>query len=192
MGAQLASFVVTELTLNFSSVHFWTDSTSTLQWINSDTRQKVFVANRVNKTLEYSKAEEWKHIPGKFNPANHGTRGLKISELKEKRLQGPKFLFQDLEHWNFDQTKFLSTTNLVLPMCMNPIIEPTKFSTLKRLIRRTATVYKATIILRKKDILNSQNIAQNYLIKISQQNTFRKTINRMQTGQQLEPRDAVL
>ena len=38
------------------------------------------------------------------------------------------------------------------------------------------TVYKATNILRKRDT----------------QNTFRKTINRMQTGRQLEPRDAVL
>ena len=30
MGAELASFVVTEMTLNFSSVHFWTDSTAAL------------------------------------------------------------------------------------------------------------------------------------------------------------------
>ena len=64
MGAELASFVVTKMTLRFSSVHFWTDSTATLGWKNSDKRQKVFVANRVNKILEHSKAEEWKHIPG--------------------------------------------------------------------------------------------------------------------------------
>ena len=70
---------------------------------------------------------------------------------------------------------------------MNPIIEPTKFSTWKRLLRRTITVYKATNILRKTDTLNSQNEAQTYLIKILRKNTFRKTINRMQTGQQLEP-----
>ena len=192
MGAELASFVVTEMTLNFSSVHFWTDSTATLGWINSDKRQKVFVANRVNKILEHSKAEEWKHIPGKLNPADHGTRGLKPSELEEKWLQGPKFLFQDPENWNFGQTNFLTTTNLVLPKCMNPVIEPSKFSIWKRLLRRTTTVYKATNILRKRDTLNSQNEAQIYLIKISQQNTFRKAIIRMQTGQQLERRDAVL
>ena len=75
---------------------------------------------------------------------------------------------------------------------MNPVIEPTKFSNWKRLLRRTTTVYKATNILRKRDTLNSHNEVQNYLIKISQQNTFRKTIKRMQTGQQLETRDAVL
>ena len=75
---------------------------------------------------------------------------------------------------------------------MNPVIEPTKFSNWKRLLRRTTTVYKATSVLRKRDTLNSQNEAQNYLIKILQQNTFRKAFNRMQTGQQLEPRDALL
>ena len=52
MGAELASYVVTEMTSNFSSVHFWTDSTATLGWINLDKRQKVFVANRVKKILE--------------------------------------------------------------------------------------------------------------------------------------------
>ena len=117
---------------------------------------------------------------------------MKPSELEEKWLQGPKFLFQDPENWNFDQTKFLTTTNLVLPKCMDPVIEPSKFSIWKRLLRRTTTVYKATIILRKSDTLNSQNEAQNYLINISQQNTFRKAIIRMQTGQQLERRDAIL
>ena len=192
MGAELASFVVTEMTLNSSSVQFWTDSTATLGWINSDRRQKVFVANRVNKILEQSKGQEWKHIFGKFNTADYGTRGLKPTKLEKKWLQGPKFLFQESEHWNFYLKKFLTTTNLVLPKCMNPVIEPTKFSYWKRLLRRTTTVHKATIILRKRDTLNSQNDAQNYLIKISQQNTFRKTINRMQTQQQLEPRDAVL
>ena len=129
MVAEQASFVVTEMTSNFSSVYFWTDSTATLGWINSDKRQKVFVANRINKILKHSKVEEWKHIPRKFNPADPGTRGLNPSELKEKWLQGPKFLFQDPEHWNFEQTKFSTPANLVLPKCMNPIIEPTKFST---------------------------------------------------------------
>ena len=91
MGAELARFVVTEMKLNFSSDHFWTDSTETLGWINSDKRQKVFVTNRVNKILEHSKAEEWKHVLENFNPAEHGTRGLKTSELEEKWLKGPIF-----------------------------------------------------------------------------------------------------
>ena len=96
MGTEQATVVVTELTLSFSSVHFWTDSTAKLGWLNLDKRQKIFVIKRVNKILEHSKAEEWKHIPGKINLADHGTRGLKPSELEEKWLKGPEFRFRDL------------------------------------------------------------------------------------------------
>ena len=66
---------------------------------------------------------------------------------------------------------------------MNHVIDPTKLSTWKRLFGRTTTVYKATNILRKRYTINSQNDAQNYLKNILQQNTFSKTINRMQIGQ---------
>ncbi|XP_075265931.1 uncharacterized protein LOC142358417 [Convolutriloba macropyga] len=79
-GAQLVSFLVSEMTLKISSVHFWTDSTATLGWTKSNKRQKRFVANRVKQILEHSNAQDWKHISGNFNPADHGTRGLKPAE----------------------------------------------------------------------------------------------------------------
>ena len=85
----------------------------------------------------------------KVQPCRPWDRGLKPTELDEW-LQVPKFLFQDPEHWNFDQTKFLTTTNLVLSKCMNLVIESTNFSNWNRLLRRTTAVYKATNILRKK------------------------------------------
>ena len=96
MGAELARFVAAEITMNFSSVHFWTNSTARLGRMNSDKRQKVSVANRDNKILDNSRVKEWKHIPGKSNLADHGTRGLKSSELEEKWLQGPRFFFKTL------------------------------------------------------------------------------------------------
>ena len=90
MGTEQATVVVTEMTLNFSSFHFWTDSTAKLGWINSDKRHKFIVTKRVNKIFEHSKADECKYIPGKINLADHGTRGLKTSELEEKWLKGPE------------------------------------------------------------------------------------------------------
>ena len=77
--------------------------------------------------MEHSKAGGWKHIPGKFNPADHRTRGLKPSEIEEKWLPGTKCLFQDPEHWSFDQTILLTTINLILPKCMNPVAKPAEF-----------------------------------------------------------------
>ena len=47
--------------------------------------------------------------------------------------------FQDPEHWSFDQLILLTMTNLVLPICANPVVETTIFSTWKRLITRITT-----------------------------------------------------
>ena len=62
----------------------------------------------------------------------------------------------------------------------------------KQLLRSTTTVYRATKILRKRNTLNSRYEAENYLIMISQKKSLGKSINRLQTGQKLKPRDAVL
>ena len=40
------------LTLSISKVFMWTDSTTVLQWLNSTSKQPVFVANRVAEILE--------------------------------------------------------------------------------------------------------------------------------------------
>ena len=123
-----------------------------------------------------------------------GPRNRRSETIRARRevATRQKFLFQDPEHWNFNQTKLLTTKNSVLPKYLNAVREPTNFSNWKPLLIRTTTLYKATNILRKTETLNSQNEARNYLIKISQQSIFRKTVNGKQAGQQLEPRDAVL
>ena len=65
---------------------------ATLGWIKSTKHQKVFVANRIAKILANSQSEQWNFLPGKINPADHGTRGLSLTDLKEKWLSAPKFL----------------------------------------------------------------------------------------------------
>ena len=42
MGAELASFVGSEMTAHFDKIQFWTDSMVTLGWIKSTKQQKVF------------------------------------------------------------------------------------------------------------------------------------------------------
>ena len=70
LGAELAGL----------SKHFWTDSTATLGWIQSKQRQ-VYIANRLTKIHENSNPVNWRHIRGKMNPADHGTRGLNPSDI---------------------------------------------------------------------------------------------------------------
>ena len=76
MGTKLATFARSEMTVHFDKIHFRTDSSTTLGWIKSTEHQKVFVTNRIAKILADSMSEQWNFLPGKINPADHGTRGL--------------------------------------------------------------------------------------------------------------------
>ena len=60
-----------------------TDRTAELSWIKSKDRQKMYIANRLKKIAENSNKDDWRHVPGKMNPADHGTRGLAPCDLQK-------------------------------------------------------------------------------------------------------------
>ena len=57
MGAELASFVRSKITVQFDKIQFWIESMATLGWIKSVKHQKVFLANRIAKLLANSQSE---------------------------------------------------------------------------------------------------------------------------------------
>ncbi|XP_059050490.1 uncharacterized protein LOC131845442 [Achroia grisella] len=83
------------LNIQKTYLHAWTDSTVVLAWINSHpNRWKVFVANRVSEILTNLDSHYWSHVGTKCNPADHASRGLYPSELKNNVMwfEGPRFL----------------------------------------------------------------------------------------------------
>ena len=50
--------------------------------------------HRVNEILRLSSSEEWRHCPGKDNPADFGLRGVHANILKDSELwwHGPDWL----------------------------------------------------------------------------------------------------
>ena len=50
------------LTLSISKVFKWTDITIVLQWLNSASKQPVFVANRVPQILESASIDQKFHV----------------------------------------------------------------------------------------------------------------------------------
>ena len=71
----------------------WTDSTTVLQWFNSNQKQPIFVANRVCEILEYTSVDQWNHVATKDNPADVGTRGMSAEILQlSSCVKGPHFL----------------------------------------------------------------------------------------------------
>lgn len=101
-GAQLASLLKKELTLHIDIVVLWTDSTTVLTWLQSEScRFKVFVGTRVSEIQELTDSSCWRYVDSAQNPADDITRGKTLEELAQPNLwgQGPPFLLKSPEEW---------------------------------------------------------------------------------------------
>ena len=56
---------------------------------------------KVTEIRDLTAPEQWRHCPGKENPADDASRGLEMSKfLKNERwLKGPAFLWKTEDHW---------------------------------------------------------------------------------------------
>ena len=80
----------------------WIDSMAALFWIKSTKREwKQFIQNRIDKVTKLILPEAWNFCPGRLNPADLPTRGVKARALKNSEIwwQGPKFLREPEEAW---------------------------------------------------------------------------------------------
>jgi len=101
-GAQLANLLSSELTIPLQSVTLWTDSTTVLSWLTSDScRYKVFVGTRVAEIQTLTDTKSWRYVDSKSNPADDLTRGKTLLELSQPHRwhQGPPFLLMHTECW---------------------------------------------------------------------------------------------
>ena len=93
LAARLKREITQALTVTVNQVYMWTDSMTVLQWINSNEKQPLFVANRVCEILEYTSVDQWNHVATKDNPADAGTRGMSAEILQlSSCVKGPHFL----------------------------------------------------------------------------------------------------
>jgi hypothetical protein len=100
LTAALVSVRISQLLryeLGYESVeeYFWTDSKVVLGYIHNDARRfHIFVANRVQQIKEATKAQQWRYVDSKVNPADHASRGLHVTELGNSNwFNGPEFLW---------------------------------------------------------------------------------------------------
>ena len=95
--ARMAEYVRAALGLDRTTVTCYTDSTASLWWIKGDPlRFKTFVANRVSEIQTLVPPGQWEHCPGRYNPADIASRGLRGNELAASDLwiNGPTWLSQ--------------------------------------------------------------------------------------------------
>ena len=93
LAARLKREIMQALAVSVNQVFMWTESTTVLQWINSNEKQPIFGANRVCEILEYTSVDQWNHVATKDNPADAGTRGMSAEILQlSSWVKGPRFL----------------------------------------------------------------------------------------------------
>ncbi|KAL9977579.1 hypothetical protein ACROYT_G014998 [Oculina patagonica] len=102
LAVRMDKFIQAELDLPVNKTVFWTDSTITLFCISNESKRfKTYIANRLNEIRQSSDKEQWRHCPGKVNPADDCSRGLDAQQLldNDRWLKGPQFLWQTEDHW---------------------------------------------------------------------------------------------
>ena len=134
-------------------MHFWSDSTTVLQWIHSSHRkQQVFVANRVAEILDTTDVSQWKHVSGINNPADIGTRAINIEELKGSEwLTGPAWLKRPESEWPEQVNLVFASDEENLPASVfatqteekKAVIQWERFSNFNRLVNAVAYVRQA-------------------------------------------------
>ena len=105
-GAKLAiriyKIITNELELNIKTTYFWTDSVTVLKYLHSETnRFQRFVSNRVAYIREHTNVENWRHVPGEFNPADVASRGVCATDFLKCQFwkEGPAFLWKKHKFW---------------------------------------------------------------------------------------------
>lgn len=81
----LAKTIVRECSIQFGDDKFFSDSSNTLAWIQSDSHSfKPFVSAGVGDIQNNWDPSQWKHIPGEENVADDVSRGLLVKQLDKR------------------------------------------------------------------------------------------------------------
>ena len=188
----------------------WSDSEIVLHWIKGNpSRWKQFVSNRVRDIQSLTDPSEWRHCPGKENPADICSRGSSVKDLMESALWwgGPVWLRQEEEFWlkkrlnlknkNDEQKEEERNKNVSFILAANVIddavIRIEDFSRLERLLRLTSMTFHCIDIWkarhRKTELpeFDSGDFsrAKKYWVQKTQWQYFEEDIKKLQSKQPL-------
>uniref|UniRef100_A0A914USC2 Integrase catalytic domain-containing protein n=1 Tax=Plectus sambesii TaxID=2011161 RepID=A0A914USC2_9BILA len=101
IGARVTKFVKEQIKKPIKEIILWSDSKCVLGWINSKSETlPKFIANRLQEiwTLEGAK---FRYVPTQDNPADLGSRGVTVDELRDNNLwwNGPGWLLEEEDKW---------------------------------------------------------------------------------------------
>ena len=102
ISLKLSHAIRDELHLAVNKSVYWTDSTSALKCIHNQTKRfHTFESNRLTILHDGSTPQEWRYVNWDANPADDGSKGLKLGTLikNDSWLIGPELLWEDEAQW---------------------------------------------------------------------------------------------
>ena len=150
IGSRLSNFIKEEMDVKFDEIHYWSDSSTVIFWIRSESRRfKTFVSHRLGEIEELTNLANWKWISTKLNVADLLTKEIDqtITDKDCVWFTGPKFLLQPTDNWpmekppttvNDDVLELKAETVAVMePPTEVPLPQLNRFSSWLKLIRAT-------------------------------------------------------
>lgn len=191
-GAQLASLLTKELTLPLCRVVLWTDSTTVLTWIQSESCHfKVFVGTRIAEIQELTDSQSWRYVTTYDNPADDLTRGKRLQDLtvQSRWACGPPFLQLHRDQWpehpatscaDFAEEQRKPITCLAVSTDSISLPDAQQFTSFSELLEETARCLHGAA----GDNLTSENYkeAELILLRAAQKDSFLNEIQCLTNG----------
>nr|XP_055076729.1 uncharacterized protein LOC129455971 [Misgurnus anguillicaudatus] len=194
-GAQLTRLLKQELTLPISKTILWTDSTTVLSWLHSEScRFKVFVGTRVAEIQELTDRFAWRYVDSANNPADDLTRGKKLKELVggNRWSHGPPFLLQSPDNWptlpsqaadechsELRKSVFCGVTTII-PDNDPHIPDALQYTTWRELVEATVQMLNGAASQSKTPNADDYRNAEILILKGAQQNSFPEELKLLQ------------
>ncbi|XP_037818591.1 uncharacterized protein LOC119608296 [Lucilia sericata] len=204
LGTRLMDTIIKEHDLNVSRRICWSDSTTVISWIGSESRRyKPFVAHRIAEILDSTRPTDWRWLPTDLNVADDITRAKNEVDfaIETRWFQGPQFLYENEADWpnkNSEKSDDLCEEELrpkfVMLVSTNLVIDFNRFSSFLRLKRTMAWVLRFINRCRKDDKYNGSRclsaeelrVAETSLCRLSQEECFALEINILKSGGSLK------
>lgn len=184
------------------NIYAWTDSTIVLAWLSGDPHKwKTFVANRVVEIAENVNNNRWFHVSSEDNPADIGSRGMLIVDLKRSNLwwKGPAWLSeteitlkQEYESTDLERKRDTIQANLKVNIEEGLTSQFNEFTNLQELIQ--VITYCRRFLNFKRSL---ENLEKNFTtkelekslmkcIELVQQQEFKDDIERIKSNKALK------
>ncbi|XP_026747883.1 uncharacterized protein LOC113508909 [Trichoplusia ni] len=185
-----------------SNIYAWTDSTIVLAWLSGDPHKwKTFVANRVVEIAENVNNNRWFHVSSEDNPADIGSRGMLLVDLKKSDLwwKGPAWLSeteirlkQECAATELESKKDKIQANLKMDIEEGLKSQFKEFANLQELIKvitycRRFLNFKRSLENTEKDF-TTKELERSLLkcIELVQQEEFKEDIERLKSNKALK------